>query len=114
MDTSYGFDFNNEGGGVYATEWTSDFITVWFFPRYSIPPDITAGQPQPSLWGLPQANFQGSCNIDSKFGDHKIIFDTTFCGDYAGTDWGDDSVCRELAMTCNDYVAQNPGVFQNA
>lgn len=35
---SAGTDFNNIGGGVYAMEWTSVAIRIWFFPRGHIPP----------------------------------------------------------------------------
>jgi len=34
---SYGAEFNADGGGVYAMEWTSDSIKVFFFVRYHIP-----------------------------------------------------------------------------
>lgn len=45
-------------------QWTSDYIRVWFFQRNQIPRDITNLTPNPSNWGLPAANLQGSCNID--------------------------------------------------
>lgn len=52
--------FNNIGGGVYATQWTDQFIRIWFFPRNKgIPWDIQARQPNPSTWGTPMANFEG-------------------------------------------------------
>jgi hypothetical protein len=71
--------------------------------------------PDPSTWGLPQANFQGSCNIDSFFSEHQIVFDNTFCGNWAGNVWTTDPVCGELqTSTCEYYVAENPGAFQNA
>ena len=79
--TSYGDAFNSVNGGVYATQWTSDYIRIWYFPRSSIPADITSGQPDPANWGLPDGNFQGSCDIDENFANHQIVFDTTFCGD---------------------------------
>jgi hypothetical protein len=111
---SYGEDFNSIGGGVYAMEWTSSAISVHFFPRYAIPRDISSGNPNPSSWGAPQATFSGpGCNIDQHFMNHNIIFDTTFCGDWAGNVWGSGS-CASLAPTCQDYVANNPGVFGNA
>lgn len=78
---SFGSSFNANGGGVYAMEWTSDAIKVWFFPRGSIPSDIDSGTPDPSGWGLPFSIFNGpSCDIDANFQNHQIIFDTTFCG----------------------------------
>ncbi|KAH6673421.1 glycoside hydrolase family 16 protein [Halenospora varia] len=111
---TYGDGFNAVGGGVYAMEWTSDFIRVWFFPRTSIPYDISSGTPNPTTWGTPQANFQGNCNIDTHFANHSIIFDTTFCGDWAGTVWSTEATCNSLAPTCDSYVAANPGAFVDA
>lgn len=45
---TYGAGFNADGGGVYASEWTPSFISVYFFPRASIPADILGPSPDPS------------------------------------------------------------------
>lgn len=97
---SFGAAFNNIGGGVYASEcflpamalaklcemlmgvcavlWDDDGVSVYFFPRSSIPADITAGAPQPNGWGLPMAQWPASsCNPSTFFHDHSAIFDTT-------------------------------------
>ncbi|KAH7384978.1 hypothetical protein BKA64DRAFT_628733 [Cadophora sp. MPI-SDFR-AT-0126] len=112
--TSYGDPFNSANGGVSATQWTSDYIRIWYFPRSSIPNDIVAGKPDPSSWGLPDGNFQGNCDVDANFADHQIVFDTTFCGDWAGSVWSSDPVCSEKANTCAEYVAGNPEAFTDA
>jgi len=109
---TYGSGFNDIGGGVYATEWTSDFISIWFFPRSNIPSDITNGNPDPTSWTLPVAKFSG-CDIDTHFINHNIIFDITFCGDWAGNVWQYDAVCIDKASTCEDYVQNNPDVFKD-
>jgi hypothetical protein len=110
----YGAGFNANGGGVYAMEWTSSAIEVYFFPRNAIPSDITSGSPNPSGWGTPVASFSGSgCDIDTHFMNHNIIFDTTFCGDWAGQVWS-SSQCASLASTCDAYVAANPSAFTQA
>jgi hypothetical protein len=70
---SYGADFNANGGGVYATEWTSQSINIYFFPRSSIPSDISNGNPDPSTWGTALASFSGGFNIDSFFKDQQIV-----------------------------------------
>ena len=72
-DQSYGNGFNAVGGGVYAMEWTSDAINIWFFARNAIPGDIPAGTPNPAGWGTPMGKFAGGCDIDSHFADHKIV-----------------------------------------
>ncbi|KAK5133255.1 hypothetical protein LTR08_007989 [Meristemomyces frigidus] len=110
---TYGSGFNANNGGVYATEWTSSAITVFFFPRGSIPSDITDGSPDPSNWGTPLAQFQGGCDIGTNFTNQQIVFDTTFCGDWAGNTWGASS-CASKADTCNDYVTNNPEAFADA
>ncbi|KIW53219.1 hypothetical protein PV05_08809 [Exophiala xenobiotica] len=116
---SYGASFNAQGGGVYAMQWTSDYIRVWFFARGTIPSDITNQAPNPSSWGLPAAEFQGSCVIDQKFQAHKIIMNNAFCGEYAGAASVWNSSTNSCAAstnysTCNGYVAGQPAAFQNA
>ncbi|KAJ5309467.1 uncharacterized protein N7443_001928 [Penicillium atrosanguineum] len=108
---SFGDGFNQAGGGVYATEWTSDAINIYFFPNSSVPSDITSGNPDPSGWGTPSASFSGGCDIDSHFSELQIVFDITFCGDWAGDMWS-SSTCSSYASTCNDYVADNPSAFE--
>ncbi|KAK5990301.1 Endo-1,3(4)-beta-glucanase [Cladobotryum mycophilum] len=113
---NYGDGFNAIGGGVYATEWTSKYIAVWFFPRYRIPLDILTGHPNPKTWGPAQAKFNGGrgCNIDEHFQKNNIVFDTTFCGDWAGNAWSGNAECSALASTCKDYVSGNPSAFEEA
>jgi hypothetical protein len=110
---SFGNGFNDNGGGVYATEWTSEEINIWFFPRGSVPADITAGTPEPTNWGLPQAQFTGGCDLDEHVRDQQLVFDVTFCGDWAGTVWSSDATCAPLASTCQAYVQNNPSAFQD-
>jgi len=114
--TSFGDGFNNANGGVYAMEWTSDAINIWFFSRSSIPAGATGDTPDPSTWGNPTASFQGGsgCDIDQHFANNNIVFDTTFCGDWAGQLFGSDPSCSSKAATCQDYVANNPSAFAEA
>jgi hypothetical protein len=113
---NYGDGLNAIQGGVYATQWTSDFIAVWFFPRTAIPEDINSGTPNPDGWGKPIAKFNGAdtCNIDQFFHDHRIVINTTFCGDWAGSVWQQNDECMALAPTCEEYVLGNPDVFGQA
>lgn len=112
-DSSFGSGFNSAGGGVFATEWTSEAISIWFFSRGSIPSDITSGNPDPSGWGLPQGQFTGGCDIDDKVKNQQLVFDLTFCGDWAGQVWSTDATCSAKASTCQDYVQNNPSAFQD-
>lgn len=122
---TFGSGFNGaSGGGIYATEWTSAYIKIWFFPHSApsaIPPGLAAASASnpltPAGWGTPQAFFEGGdgCDIDTHFMDMNLVFDTTFCGDWAGNQqlWSADPVCGELAPTCADYVAANPAAFND-
>ncbi|ETN42237.1 uncharacterized protein HMPREF1541_04178 [Cyphellophora europaea CBS 101466] len=115
-NNTFGAGFNANRGGVYATEVTPDSkrISIWFFPRGSIPVDITAGQPEPTSWGRPLANFAGDdLDFHSKFKSLKIIINLTFCGEWASKRavW-DASSCARLASTCEDYVSNHPEAFQ--
>jgi Glycosyl hydrolases family 16 len=112
--TGYGDGFNQAGGGVYAMEWTSDSISIWHFSRADIPADITNGKPNPGGWPAPMGKFvPTSGNIDDHFQNHKITFDTTFCGDWAGQQWDQ---CKSITNvdTCEDYVASNGNAFTEA
>ncbi|KAF2117723.1 putative endo-1,3(4)-beta-glucanase [Lophiotrema nucula] len=110
--TSFGTPFNSAGGGVYAMEWTSSAIRMWYWPRASVPADLSSPSPNPANWGNPQANFAGgSCDYNNHFIDHRIIVDTTFCGDWAGATWASNPSCTALSNSCTDYVANNPAAF---
>ena len=115
--SSYGTGLNSAGGGIFATEWTSDSINIWFFSHGSAPGDISGPNPNPSGWGNPTSSFVGGsgCDIDSHFMNNNLIFDTTFCGDWAGNVFFQDSTCSALgASTCQDYVQNNPGAFKES
>ncbi|KAJ3572976.1 hypothetical protein NP233_g2731 [Leucocoprinus birnbaumii] len=115
---SYGPAFNNNGGGWYAVEQSPEGINVYFWPRNSgsVPDEVKHGARSVNTddWhqGTPSANFPGtrSCDIDDYFYEHTILINLTFCGDWAGSVYG-DSGCPG---TCVDYVNNNPGAFKNA
>lgn len=57
-------------------EWTSELINIFYWPRDSIPADITAGTPDPTGWGTPMANYEsryGNCDIDNNFPTQTIV-----------------------------------------
>lgn len=110
-NNSFGHGFNTQGGGVFAHKWDSQGIMVWFFPRGSIPSDITNGNPDPSSWGQATANFPNSdsCNTAAHFQNHNLVIDTTLCGDWAGAAFSGDG----CPGSCSDFVA-NPANFKYA
>ena len=112
---TYGTAFNSRGGGVYATEWTESAISVFFFPRGSIPSNVLSSNPDPSSWGTPLARFTGNCDIGSTFTDQQIVFDTTFCGDWAGQVWSGSTCAASTGWSnCEEFVANNPDAFVDA
>ncbi|MGZ3656974.1 MAG: glycoside hydrolase family 16 protein, partial [Bdellovibrionota bacterium] len=110
---SFGPSFNAAGGGVYATLWKNSGISVWFFPRGSIPADISAGHPNPRKWGLPVAFFPlGSDCPAADFSAHHIVINTDLCGDWAGTHFiGFTGIGR---AACARFVRDNPAAFKEA
>lgn len=57
------------GGGVYATLFAEEGISVWFWTRTDIPDNLT----DPSTWGKPTANWpSSSCDI-KKFFTHQYV-----------------------------------------
>jgi len=112
---SYGQEFNNNGGGVYAMQWENSGVFIWFFPRQSIPGDISRGTPDPAGWGTPAAAFPfagtgpGTCAA-SNFANHGIVIDNTFCGDWAGSTFNQNG----CSGSCQSFVQNNPAAFKEA
>ncbi|GLB41674.1 putative glycoside hydrolase family 16 protein [Lyophyllum shimeji] len=107
---SYGHGFNGAGGGVYAHLWDSAGIKIWHFARSEIPQDIKDGKPDPSKWPTPAAQFAASsCDVGKYFHDNSLVFDTTFCGDWAGATYASAG----CPGTCAERVA-DPKNFQDA
>ncbi|KAF9076327.1 concanavalin A-like lectin/glucanase domain-containing protein [Rhodocollybia butyracea] len=107
---SYGPFFDQQGGGVFAMKWDENGIAVWSFYRAAIPQDVQAGSPNPSGWGEPVAQLlPDACDPISNFVNHSIIFDITFCGDWAGNSYA-TSGCPG---TCSSQLME-PSNFNNA
>ncbi|KAK0463535.1 concanavalin A-like lectin/glucanase domain-containing protein [Desarmillaria tabescens] len=122
-DVSFGAAFNDNGGGVYAMKWDDDGIRVYFWTQDTVPSDVNAGTPVPSRWGSPMANWPSStCNSTKYFYNHSFIFDTTLCGDWAGTAWnssgtpGQNQSCatRTGYSNCEDFVRASGASFDEA
>lgn len=120
---SFGAAFNGNNGGVYALSWTDEGLAIWFWPTDEVPDDVTAGTPVPSTWGTAAARWAASgCDPNKYFYDNTFIFDTTFCGDWAGSAWsnsglpGQEESCaaRTGYSTCEDYVRNKGGSFTEA
>ena len=76
---SFGAQFNRNGGGVYAMEWGSEDVKIWFFPRAHIPSDIAGrGQVDPQNWGIPTARFYGDCRVSASLGPQRLVSDLPY------------------------------------
>jgi len=120
VQDSYGKGLNSVGGGYYALARSKEYgIKVWFWPRNArrIPADVRHDglAVDPEFWGTPTAYFPTgeNCEYEAHFDAHMIIFDTTFCGDWAGSPsvWPATG-CSPLS--CSDFVDQNPQAFVDA
>ncbi|KIJ68402.1 glycoside hydrolase family 16 protein [Hydnomerulius pinastri MD-312] len=105
---SYGPYFDSQGGGVFAMKWDANSIAVWSFYRAAIPQDIIQGLPNPANWPKPVAELlPTSCNITEYFANHSVVFDITFCGDWAGNSYatsGCPGTCPEVLMDPTNFV----------
>ncbi|KAJ7169874.1 glycoside hydrolase family 16 protein [Mycena filopes] len=105
---SYGPFFDEQGGGVFAMKWDDTGIAVWSFYRSAIPGDIVAGSPDPSNWGVPVASLAPeACDPLTYFVNHSIVFDITFCGDWAGNSYatsGCPGSCSTRLMDPTNFV----------
>jgi len=80
---SFGWGFNNAGGGVYACELTPEgAITIWFFPAGQEPADLVANNPVPSKW--PATNCTKFNPCPGQFANMQMVINTTLCGQWAG------------------------------
>jgi hypothetical protein len=108
--------FNENGGGVYATEWRDDGIRMWFFGRGNEPSDLTntTATPDPSTWGEPTADFPDThCDIGNHFRNASIIMNIALCGDWAGAQ-SIYSGQGDCPGTCDNFVANNATAFEDA
>ncbi|PIL31983.1 hypothetical protein GSI_06687 [Ganoderma sinense ZZ0214-1] len=105
---SYGPIFDEQGGGVFAMKWDDQGIAVWSFYRAAVPADVLAGNPTPSTWGEPVAMLDPSgCDPIANFVNHSIVFDITFCGDWAGNSYatsGCPGTCTDRLMDSSNFV----------
>jgi hypothetical protein len=80
---SFGIDFNNNKGGVYACELLRGQVTIWFWSRNSTIPDFN--DPDPTTWTT--SNPKNTVRFKpcpKHFKDLALIINTTLCGDWAG------------------------------
>jgi hypothetical protein len=110
---SYGEPLNKRGGGVFVTELQPTGIRSWFFAHNNTPADLIQNMPNPDRWVKPYGNFPfGSSCAASHFQNLSMVFDLTFCGEWAGNVWG--QTCSSKGPDCVQYVRNNPSAFAEA
>ncbi|KAI0345607.1 hypothetical protein BDW22DRAFT_893701 [Trametopsis cervina] len=113
--TSYGPAFAATGGGIFVTEFATKGISIWFFPRSSIPASLQGNQStiDTSTLGTPIGNWPSSgCNINQFFEPQELVFDITLCGDYAGNPQTFLQTCSGICY--DDFVLGPPSNFDTA
>ncbi|KAF8757092.1 glycoside hydrolase family 16 protein [Rhizoctonia solani] len=115
---SFGQRFNEMGGGWFAMRRTEQGVSVWFWGRNDIliPEEVRMGSKtvQPECWGLPVADFPAeNCDMKSHFGPHEIVFDLTFCGDWAGSEYP-KSGCPGTCIDSHPTTARHPFADNNS
>ncbi|KIW01851.1 uncharacterized protein PV09_06700 [Verruconis gallopava] len=118
---SFGTPFNAVNGGYYITQWTDDFIKVWFFERANKPATLDCDVPDVSTLGTPDMYFSG-CDFGSRISNQHLVFSTNFCGSWAGAVGVYDQTyalgCPNYNLdtpdlNCRKFVAENPSAFAN-
>lgn len=109
--------YASSSGGVYAMEWTSDYIRMWTWHPDQVPLDVRQEAPDPGNWGLPGMSVGGDfCDIDRAFKNQSIVFNIDLCGDTAGSgsEWTESCAEETGYNICARYVAAKPGDFQES
>ncbi|KAG6336027.1 hypothetical protein ID866_3062 [Astraeus odoratus] len=106
---SFGYGFNNAGGGVFALLWDNSLgMSVWHFARSDIPSDITNRAPNPANWGVPVGFWSAqTCDIGANFYQHSLVIDTTICGNWASSAYsgsGCPSTCSAMVANATNFV----------
>jgi hypothetical protein len=116
---SWGAALNAAGGGTYAMERsmgsTGNGVRVWFWANGTEPADLASSSQSvdTSTWGKPGADFDVADSCHSQFGQHKITFDITLCGDWAANTYT-QSGCGAQYPACSFQVGYNGSSFNQS
>jgi hypothetical protein len=71
---TFGDSFNQDSGGVWATQIEAEDIEVWHFKRSAIPADVASDTLDPSTWGKPVLSMlPQNCDISKVWKKMKIV-----------------------------------------
>ncbi|KAF6842296.1 beta-1,3-endoglucanase [Colletotrichum musicola] len=103
-------------GGVYAVEWTDDYIKFFSWRHAAAPKNIDSDSPDTASWGTPSMLLANDkCNIANHFKDQRLVINLDFCGVLAGDSgvWGGMCAASTGHQQCSTYVAENPTAFSD-
>ncbi|KAK7048543.1 glycoside hydrolase family 16 protein [Favolaschia claudopus] len=116
---SFGSGFASQGGGVFASLWDVTGVAFWYFPRGSVPGDISVNNksPNPTTWGKASAWYPASsCDPTKAFGPQIITLVGLSCA-FAGVQslWAPNSgpSCASVAPNCSAAVT-DPANYNDA
>jgi len=105
---SFGEAFAKASGGVFVAELAENGVSIWFFERAKVP-DVFKTKPDKvdtTALGTPMGNWPSdTCDPTKFFLPQALVFDITFCGDFAGSPQFFPQTCS--GMCYNDYVINN-------
>ncbi|KZT64203.1 glycoside hydrolase family 16 protein, partial [Daedalea quercina L-15889] len=114
---SVGPAFAAANGGVYAAQFDTSGIFIWFWSRADISASVSSANEaiDVSGWGRPSAAFPASsCDITQKFGPQALVIDITLCGTWAGEPSIYSETCPVTAgTTLNDNTCYASNVIGN-
>src|SRR5690606_12084693 len=88
--------WGSENAGIYAMEWTTDFLKLYSFTGANVPTNIDSETPDTASWGKPTMMLRNDlCDIDGHFARQKLVFNINFCGNPGGEEhgWKVESEC---------------------
>jgi len=98
---SVGAAFAAAGGGVWATQFDTSGVFIWFWNTANVPANLNSGNSVDlSTWGTPTASYPSStCNMTQSFGPQQLVLDITLCGDWAGVPSVYNATCLGTGTT---------------
>jgi hypothetical protein len=106
---SFGIEFNNNKGGVYACELLNGQVTIWFWPRNSTIPEFN--DPDPTTWKTHAVRFKP---CPKHFRDLVLIINTTLCGDWAGRVFNPAVNMEKSKIECTGYMNDKNVILSEA
>ncbi|UNI20542.1 hypothetical protein JDV02_006620 [Purpureocillium takamizusanense] len=106
--------WGSDKGGVFAMEWTKDFIKVFTWNSGQEPANIASETVDTSTWGLPVAALRSdNCDVDGIFKNQRLVLNIALCGDAVQPNWASCQASTGESL-CSTYISRNPEALANA